>query len=116
MIQTLIWTAQDLRKWAALTSAAKGLSLFAMVVLTEEDVVEIQQALVDLANATSVSISEHKIVQSKVVPLTPTDADRFLLMLKWFTNLLFALFLSQCPQYIQMYSIVKALRNYLPTA
>lgn len=74
------------------------------------------QASTDLANATSVSILDHKAAQAKIIAATPTDAHDFMLMLKRYTNLLFALFSAQSPLYVQMYGIVKALRDYSLTA
>ena len=115
-IRTRNWTAQDLGKRAALVNAASGLSPFAMVDLTEDDIAEMTQASTDLANATSVSILDHKAARAKITAATPKDAQGFLLMLKRYTNLLFALFSAQSPLYVQMYGIVKALREYSLTA
>ena len=115
-IRTRNWTAQDLGKRAALVNATSGLSPFAMVDLTEDDIAEMTQASTDLANATSVSILDHKASRSKIIAAIPTDAHGFVLMLKRYTNLLFALFSAQSPLYIQMYGIVKALREYSMTA
>ena len=74
------------------------------------------QASTDLANATSVSILDHKAAWAKITAATPADAHSFLLMLKQYTNLLFALFSAESPLYIQMYGIVKALQEYSMTA
>lgn len=83
-----------------------------MVNLTEEDIAEMNQASDDLANATQVSILDHKVAKAKVRAATPTDAHGFMLMLKQYTNLLFALFSANLPMYVQMYDIVKVLRDY----
>lgn len=111
-IRTRNWTAQDLGTKAALVHAASGLSPFAMIDLTEEDVAEMKLAHDDLTNATTVSASEYKAARAKLAPRTPVDSDGFMLMLKRYTNLLHALFTAMSPMYIQMYGIVKALKGY----
>jgi len=110
------WTGSDLCKRAALVNAAKGLSPFATVDLTEEDVAEMTQDYEDLQNASAVSTADYRAARAKLKAKTPPDADGFMLMLKRFTNLLHALFSSQSPLYIQMYGIVQALRDYSPNA
>ena len=97
-------------------NATGGLSPFVMVDLSKDGIAEIRQASDDLAKATSVSILDHKAPQAKVTAATPPDAHGFMLMLKRYTNLLFALFSAQSPLYIQMYSIVKALQDYSQVA
>ena len=46
----------------------------------------------------------------------PETAEDFMLMLKRYTNLIFALFNSQSPMYQAMYDLVQALRNFSPQA
>ena len=116
MIRQRNWTGGDLGKRPALVNASAGLSPFAMMDLTEEDVAEMKLTWDDLTSATTVSASDHKAVRTKLKATTPTDDHGFMLMLKRFTNFLYALFSSRCPLYIQMYGIVKALRAYSPTA
>jgi hypothetical protein len=85
-----------------------------MVDLTEEDVAELKLAHDDLTSATTVSASDYKkAARAKLAPRTPADAEGFmLLMLKHYTNLLHALFTATSPMYLQMYDIVKALKDY----
>ena len=116
MILKRDWTASDVGKRAALVHAAKGLSPFAMMDLSEEDIATMTQDQDDLAGASSVSIADFRANRSKLKARTPVDADGFLVMLKRYTNLLFALFSADCPLYQDMYSIVKALRGYSPAA
>ena len=97
-------------------NAAKGLSPYAMVDLTEEDVAEMTQDYEDLQKASVVSTADYKAARAKLKARTPPDAEGFMLMLKRFTNLLHALFSSQFPMYVQMYGIVQALRDYSPNA
>ena len=119
LIKTIIkrdWTASDLGKRAALVNAAKGLSPFALIDLTDEDVALMVEDDEDLYKATAVSAAEVKAARAKIKAKTPATAEEFMLMLKRFTNLLFALFSSQSPMYKQMYAVVKALREYSPNA
>ena len=84
-----------------------------MVDLTEEDVAELKLAHDDLTSATTVSASDYKkAARAKLAPRTPADTEGFMLMLKRYTNLLHALFTATSPMYIQMYGIVKALKDY----
>ena len=110
------WTGSDLGKRAALVNAAKGNSPFACVDLTEEDVAEMTQDYEDLLHASAVSTADYKAARVKLKARTPTSSEGFMLMLKRFTNLQFALFSSQSPLYVQMYGIVQALRDYSPNA
>ena len=119
LVKTIIkrdWTASDLGKRAALVNAAKGLSPFALIDLTDEDVALMVEDDEDLFKATAVSAAEVKAARAKVKAKTPATAEEFMLMLKRFTNLLFALFSSQSPLYKQLYAVVKALRDYSPNA
>ena len=105
-----------MEKRAALVNAAKGNSPCACVDLTEEDVAEMMQDYEDLLNASAVSTADYKAARVKLKARTPSSSEGFMLMLKRFTNLQFALFSSQSPMYVQMYGIVQALRDYSPNA
>ena len=70
----------------------------------------------DLANATSVSILDHKAARAKVKAGAPKDVHSFMLMLKRYTNLFSTLFSAQSPIYIQMHGTVKVLWEYLQVA
>jgi len=60
MILKRDWTGQDVGKRAALAHTAKGLSQFAMVDLTEDDVACMQQEADDLRSTTTITASELK--------------------------------------------------------
>ena len=97
LIKTIIkkdWTASDLGKQAALVDSAKGLSPFALINLTDEDVALMVEDDEDLYKVTVVLAAEVKAARAKVKAKTPATAEEFMLMLR-FTNLLFALFSSQ---------------------
>ena len=116
MILKRDWTASDVGKRAALMHAAKGLTAFAMMDLSEEDIATMAQDHDDLAGASAVTVADFRANRAKLKPQTPRDAEGFLLMLKRYTNLIFALFSADCPLYQEMYGIVKALRSYSPAA
>ena len=113
-IMKIDWIDIDLGKRAALVNAAKGLSPFSMVNLTEEDVAEMAQKFEDLDSANTISAADVKATRSKMAATTQRDLDSFMLILKRYTNLLHALFSSVCPLYLQMYEIVQAFRDYSP--
>ena len=94
----------------------RGLSPFAMVDLIEEDMGIMQQDHKDLLNASLVSTLEVKETRTKLIASTPTESEGFMMMLKIFANLLFALYPSSCPFYEQVYEIIKAIREYLPNS
>jgi hypothetical protein len=116
MILTRKWTGNDLGRRPAYIHAAAGLSPFAMVDLSEDDVALMQQDYDDLTNASSVSPSEYRAARAKLVAKTPEDGDSFMLMLKRYVNFLFALFQGASPLYKLVKGIVDALREYSPNA
>jgi len=116
MILKRDWTGQDVGKRAALAHTAKGLSPFAMVDLTEDDVACMQQEADNLRSATTITASELKAARKNLAAKVPEDADGLMLMIKPFANLLYALFSSQCPMYQQLYEIVQGLREHSPNA
>ena len=100
----------DIGKRVALVNAARVLSPFVIVDLTEEDVALMQQDREELLNASLVSTLEVKATHTKLISSTPTDSEGFMMMFKIFSKLLLALFTSSCPLYKQVYDIIKALR------
>ena len=88
------WTASDIRKRATLVNVVMGLSPFTMLDMTEEVVALMQQDHEDLLNASLISTSEVKSTRAKLIATTPSDSEGFMMMLKRFANLLFALFSS----------------------
>ena len=76
----------------------------------------VQQDHKDLPNASLVSTSEVKLYRNKLIASTPTDSEGFMMMLKIFENLLFALFSLSFLLYKQVYAIIKAVREYSPNA
>ena len=116
MILKRDWTSGDIGKRAALVNATKGLSPFAMVDMTEEDVAIMMESHVDMENATTLTAADFKAARSKLKPRVPDTAEEFLTMLRRFANLLYALFSSQCPLYKELIEIVSGLKTLSPNA
>ena len=116
MILKRDWTAGDIGKRAAYVNATKGLSPFAMMDLTEEDVALMREDFEDMAAATTLTAADYKAARSKIKAVVPESAEDFLLMLRRFANLLFALFSSQCPLYKEMHALISGLKTLSPNA
>ena len=86
------WTASDIGRRVALVNAARFISPFTIVYFTEEDMALMQQCQKHLINVSLVSTLEVKATCTKLVASTPTDSERFMMMIKRFANLLFAPF------------------------
>jgi len=91
MILKWDWTGKDVSKWVALARAAKGLSPFAMVDLTEDNVAYMQQEDDDLKYATMVLASELKAARKNIAAKVSKDAEGLMQMIKRFTKFLYAL-------------------------
>ena len=95
LVKTIVkidWAASDIGNRVALVNAARGLSQFPMVYLTEEGVAHMQQDHKYLLNASLVSTSEVKATHTKLIASTLTGSEGFMMMVKRFSNLLFAFF------------------------
>ena len=75
-------------------NVARGLSPFAMLDFTDENVALMQQDHEDMLNASLVSTSEVKETLTKLIASTTKYSEGFMIMLNRFVNLLFALFSS----------------------
>ena len=73
-------------------NSERGLSTFAMVYFKEEVVEIMQQDYKDLLNASLVSKLEVKATRTKLIASTPTESEGLMMMIKIFSNLLFAPF------------------------
>lgn len=108
------WLAND--PLATFKTAAQGLSIFAVGQLSDEEVSSINESMEALSNATQTTAKELKEASSKLTAKVPTDSHEFLELLKTFANLLFALFSSSCPLYVQIKEILRALHAYKRSA
>ncbi len=112
------WTGGEQSTRPTLENVAKGISPFAMLDITDEEVAIMTQDQFDIDTATTVTVSDvKKKSKSKVKAVVPSTSEKFLAMLKRFANLLCAIFSSQRPAlYVQLYNLITALRDISHTA
>ena len=105
------WNGLDFSTLPTLDNAAKGLSPFALMDLSDDEVAAMAQDTQDLDAATSVTVDDIiKCSKSpKVKAVVPTTSFKMMKMLKQYANLLFSLFSSQCPLYVQLYEVINTL-------
>ena len=113
MIRKRKWLSDD--PTATYRTAAKGLSLFAVAPMTEDEVALINDTMEALEQATTTTAKEYKDV-TRIKAKVPEDAHDFMLLIKTFANLLYALFGSNCPLYLQVRRMIKAFTAYTRTA
>ena len=113
MIRKRKWLSDD--PTASYRTAAKGLSIFAVAPLSEDEVALINDTMEALEQATTTTAKEYKDV-TRIKAKIPEDSHDFLLLIKTFANLLYALFGSNCPLYLQVRKMIKAFTSYTRTA
>ena len=102
MILTRKWTENDMGECPAYINAAARLSPYAMVDLSDDDVELMKQEYEEIINASLVLNSQFKAARSKLGAHTPDEEEAFMVILKRFTNLIFALFDERSPFYRQL--------------
>ena len=109
MIRKIKWLLED----PVLTyhTVAKGLSVFGLGLISEYQVVLINETREVHECTTTTTVKEYKEV-IKIKIEVPTDSDEFVIQLKAFVNLLYALFRSVYPLYLQVNKVIKALNAY----
>ena len=113
MIRKRKWLSDD--PTASYRTAAKGLSIFAVAPLSEDEVALINDTMEALEQATTTTAKEYKDV-TRIKAKVPEDSHDFLLLIKTFANLLYSLFGSNCPLYLQVQKMFKAFTSYACTA
>ena len=113
MIRKRKWLSDD--PTATYRTAAKGLSIYAVAPLSEDEVALINDTMEALEQATTTTAKEYKDV-TRIKAKVPDDAHDFLLLVKTFANLLYALFGSNCPLYLHVRKMIKAFTAYNRTA
>ena len=106
------WTATDLGQIPAYVNAAKGLSPFAMIDLTLDDIAIMTNDDQDLSSASQISPADIRAARTKTRATVPTSGDDLMLMLKRYANLIFALFTSQSPLFKELHLVIKALKAF----
>jgi hypothetical protein len=92
--------------------ASEGLSPFLMLDLSVDEVADINDDDDALNLASSVTILDIKEAKKRLQASVPTTAEKFLLLLQQYANLLFALFSSECPLYKCVVRIISSIKAY----
>ena len=108
MIVTRAWEGET--TLSSLTSAAKGLTPFAVPCLTESEVTS-QNDLADaLAAASSTTVRDHSSL--KLIATAPTSFDGLVKRIKRFGNLIYATFGDTSALFMQLEDMISALDTY----
>ena len=95
-------------------SAAKGLTPFAIPLLSDDETDRINEQAQALESATSTTVSD--IAATKILAEAPKSYTHLLKLLKRFGNLLFALFGKLCPLFKEVNFLVEELEDHSDTA
>jgi hypothetical protein len=117
MVAKRSWAGKDGNiKRPSILHAAEGLSPFLVYDFTEDEVAALNDLDENIGQASYVTPDDIKALKTKFKPIVPDTAEKFMLMLKTFANLLFALFSRESPMFMYMETIIRALREYSPRA
>ena len=107
------WLGKDGNiKRPSLLNASEGLSPFIVLDLDEDEVAKINDTEDALTRASAVTMQDIANLKKKLTPKIPPTADKFMLLLKRFANLLFALFSEDCPFFLCVVKIINALKEF----
>jgi hypothetical protein len=95
---------------SSLTSAAKGLTPFAVPCLSESEVTEQNDMAEALDSASSTTVKDHSTL--KLVASAPTTFDSLVKRIKRFGNLLYAIFGETSALFMQLEDMITALDAY----
>ena len=100
MVMKRAWTGKDGNiNHPSLLHAMDGLLPFTMLDLNEDQVALLNDDQDLLNTASLVSISDLRVQRKKIMISIPAEADKFMVMLKRYANLLYAVFTDTCPLY-----------------
>ena len=112
-IRKRAWTGRDGNVTRpSLINALEGLSPFAMMDMDEDAVATFNDEAALLDAASLVSVGDLRALRQRMTAVVPVEAEDFLLLLKRFANLLFALFSEHCPLFKCMREVIRAYRGY----
>jgi hypothetical protein len=107
------WLGKDGNiKRPSLLNASEGISPFVVLDLDEDEVAKINDTEDALTRASTVTMQDIASLKKKMTPKIPSSAEDFMLLLKRYANLLFALFSSDCPFYKCVVKIIDALKEF----
>jgi hypothetical protein len=92
------------------------LSPFLCLELDEDAVAQINEDEDTLQRASHVTFQDLKNFKKKITPAVPEQAADYMLLLKRYANLLFALFSSKCPHFQCVLLIINALKTFSKAA
>ena len=96
----------------SLVHAMDGMSPFTMLDLNEDEVALLNDEQDLLNTASLVSVEDLRLQRRKLKICIPLEADDFMLMLKRYGNLLYAVFPDTCPLFKALIKGIRALRKY----
>ena len=100
----------------SLANAAEGLSPFAVLELTEDEVANINAKYDALDTASSVTVTDIAAAKHSLKAYVPETSEGFITLLKRFANLLFALFTGDCPLFNCVANIIDCIRDFSDAA
>ena len=89
-----------------------GLSPFTMLDLNEDQVAVLNDEQDLLNTASLVSISDLRVQRNKIKISIPAEADKFMVILKRYANLLYTVFTETCPLFNALLEVIRALREF----
>ena len=96
----------------SILNATDGLSPFLVIDMTEDQVAEINEDDDALSRASYVTLQDIKTLKKQITPKIPQEGDQFMLLLKRYANLLFALFSELSPMFRAVVTIITALKSF----
>ncbi len=93
-------------KDATYANATKGISPFAMIDVSEEDIAEMNQEDEDRGKATVITSADNKAARSKISAKVPESVEGVISRLKELTSLTYAIFGPLSPGYLALHKVV----------
>ena len=111
------WVGKDgnIRR-PSLIHATDGLSPFVCLELDEDEVARINEDEDTLQRASHITFQDLKNFKTKMTAKVPELAADYMLLLKRYANLLFALFSANCPHFKCVLRIINALKTFSKAA
>jgi hypothetical protein len=117
MILKRQWTGKDGNiTRPSMATACEGLSPFAVLDLDEDAVARINDADDALTRASLMTFQDLKVLKNANKAQVPSSPDEFMLTLKRYANLLFAIFSDDCPYFKCVNKVIAALRKFSRSA
>ena len=93
-------------------NANEGLSPFILLDLSEDEVAVINDEDDAFGTASHITVAQIKAIKTRSKATVPATQEKFMLLLKRYANLLFALFSGECTLFRCMVRVITALRAY----